>query len=132
MAGKIIAMSKVKQLLQLHKSGTSNRQIAKMLKISRDKVNELIKTANSDPIGIDGLLKLDDPVLDKRLHPGNPAYSDERMDVFLKLLPDFIEKLNMRHVTRYMLWEEYKEEYPNGYSRVQFYFHLKQNLKAPV
>ena len=130
MAGKTIAMSKVKQLLQLHKSGTSNRQIAKMLKISRDKVNELIKTANSDPIGIDGLLKLDDPVLDKRLHPGNPAYSDERMDVFLKLLPDFIEKLNMRHVTRYMLWEEYKEEYPNGYSRAQFYFHLKQNLKA--
>lgn len=40
MAGKIIAMSKVKQLLQLHKSGTSNRQIAKMLKISRDKLQK--------------------------------------------------------------------------------------------
>ena len=51
MAGATIAMSKVKQLLQLHKSGTSNRQIAKMLKISRDKVNELIKIANSDPLG---------------------------------------------------------------------------------
>lgn len=69
-------MSKVKQLVQLHKSGTSNRQIAKMLKISRDKVNELVKTTNSDPIGIEGLLKLDDPALDKRLHPGNPDYSD--------------------------------------------------------
>ena len=130
MAGTTIAMSKVKQLLQLHKSGTSNRQIAKMLKISRDKVNELVRTANSDPIGIDGLLKLDDPTLDKRLHPGNPAYSDERMDVFLKLLPDFIEKLSRRHITRNMLWEEYKEEHPNGYSRAQFYYHLKQNLKA--
>ena len=43
MQGTTIAMSKVKQLLQLHKSGTSNRQTAKMLKISRDKVNEMIK-----------------------------------------------------------------------------------------
>ena len=86
MPGTTIAMSKVKQLLQLHKSGTSKRQIAKMLKISRDKVNELIKTANSNPIGIEGLLKLDDPALDKRLLLGNPAYSDERMDVFLRLL----------------------------------------------
>lgn len=39
-----ISMSKVKKLLQLHKSGTTNRQIAKMLKISRNKVNEMIKT----------------------------------------------------------------------------------------
>lgn len=62
MPGTTIDMRKVKQLLQLHKSGTSNRQIAKMLKICRDKVNEKIKTSNSDPIGIEGLLKLDDPL----------------------------------------------------------------------
>ena len=80
-------------------------------------VNELIKTANSDHIGIKGLLKLDEPALDKRLLPGNPAYSDERMDVFLKPLPHFIEKLSRRHVTLNMLWEEYKEEHSNEYCR---------------
>ena len=37
MAGNIIDMSRIKQLLQLKKLGLSNRQIAKELKISRDK-----------------------------------------------------------------------------------------------
>ena len=37
MAGKTIDMSRIKQLLQLKKLGLSNRQIAKELKISRDK-----------------------------------------------------------------------------------------------
>ena len=68
MAGTSIDMSKVKQLLQLKQSGMSNRQIAKTLGISRDKANEFVKQAESDPLGIEGLLKLDDPVLDKRMH----------------------------------------------------------------
>ena len=56
-------MSKIKQLLHLKKAGVSNRQIAKDLKMSRDKANEYVNRAESDPLGIDGLLKLDDPVL---------------------------------------------------------------------
>ena len=43
MAGTIIDMSKIKQLLQLKKAGISNRQIAKDLKMSRDKANEYIR-----------------------------------------------------------------------------------------
>lgn len=75
MAGTIIDMSKIKQLLHLKKAGVSNRQIAKDLKMSRDKANEYVNRAESDPLGIDGLLQLDDPVLEKRFHPGNPAVS---------------------------------------------------------
>lgn len=54
MAGTSINMSKVKQLLQLKQSGMSNRQIAKMLCISRDKANEFVKQAESDPLGNEG------------------------------------------------------------------------------
>lgn len=130
MAGTIIDMSKIKQLLQLKKSGVTNRQIAKDLKMSRDKANEYAKMAEKDPLGIDGLLKLDDPVLERRFHPGNPAYSDERMETFLKLLPDFVEQLSTKHVTRQLAWEEYKHLHPEGYEKSQFFFHLAQNLKA--
>ena len=42
MAGKTIDMSRIKQLLQLKKLGLSIRQIAKELKISRDKTNEYV------------------------------------------------------------------------------------------
>ena len=93
MAGNIIDMSRIKQLLQLKKLGLSNRQIAKELKISRDKTNEYVRMAELDSLDIDALLRLDDPVLEKRFHPGNPAYSDSRMGTFLELLPDFVEQL---------------------------------------
>ena len=69
-------MSRIKQLLQLKKLGLSNRQIAKELKISRDKTNEYVRMAELDSLDIDALLRLDDPVLEKRFHPGNPAYTD--------------------------------------------------------
>ena len=84
MAGNIIDMSRIKQLLQLKKLGLSNRQIAKELKISRDKTNEYVRMAELDSLDIDALLRLDDPVLEKRFHPGNPAYSDSRMGTFLE------------------------------------------------
>ena len=47
MAGTIIDMSKIKQLLHLKKAGVSNRQIAKDLKMSRDKANEYVNRAES-------------------------------------------------------------------------------------
>lgn len=130
MAGTIIDMSRIKQILQLRRDGVSNRQIARTLGISRDKTNEYIRMAETDPLGIDGLLKLDDPVLERRFHPGNPAYADERMEAFLRLLPDFVEQLSHRHVTRQLVWEEYRREHPDGYGKSQFYFHLAQNLRA--
>ena len=60
MAGKIIDMSRIQQLLQLKKLGLSNRQIAKELKISRDKTNEYVRMAELDSLDIDALLRLDD------------------------------------------------------------------------
>ena len=130
MAGKTIDMSRIKQLLQLKKLGLSNRQIAKELKISRDKTNEYVRMAELDSLDIDALLRLDDPVLEKRFHPGNPAYTDSRMETFLELLPEFVEQLSHKHVTRQLVWEEYKRTHPDGYEKSQFYFHLSQNLKA--
>lgn len=54
MAGTIIDMSKIKQLLHLKKAGISNRQIAKDLKMSRDKANEYVNRAENDPLDIEG------------------------------------------------------------------------------
>lgn len=56
MAGTIIDMSKIKQPLQLKRAGISNRQIARDLGMSRDMVNEYVKRAESDPLGLDGQL----------------------------------------------------------------------------
>lgn len=130
MPGTIIDMSKIKQVLQLSMNGISNHQIAKALSIDKETVNNYISKAKKETLSFKKLIKLDDPVLEHRFHFGNPAYSDERLQTFMELLPFFVEELSNKHVTRYNVWQNYREAYPNGYGRSQFFFHLGQNLEA--
>lgn len=132
MAGKIKDMSLIKQVLQLKERGESNRGIARQLPINKETVGSYMQTIKENGWKIKDLLKLDDPVLEKMLHAGSPAYTDERMEEFLKLLPHYRELLSdpKSHVNRQVLYDEYKASHPQGYSKSQFYFHLKQNLVA--
>ena len=89
--------------------------------------------AEADPLSLDELLKLDDPVLEKRLTDGNPAYTDKRFEDFQSRLPYIAEELadkKRTHVTRHLLWEEYKQDNPNGYGYTQFCFHVSQYVDA--
>ena len=79
MAGKTKEMSKIKQLLLLKKEGVSNRKAAAIVGINKETVNNYVRKALADELGIGGLLKLDDPVLEHRLKGGNAAYSDRRL-----------------------------------------------------
>lgn len=130
MAGIIVRMSKVKQMLLLHQQGISNRKIARELSMDKETVNNYIRKVKSSTITIDELLKLDDPILEGQLFAGSPAYSDPRMSDFLKRLPYFKEQLTKKHITREELWQEYRVKHSNGYAKSQFYYHLKQNLVA--
>ena len=132
MAGKPKDMSLIKQVLQLKKLGDTNREIARKLPINKETVNGYIKLLDANAWSIDSLLAIDDPELDKMFRAGNPAYTDTRMEEFLKNLPYYREQLTSPklHVSRQVLFEEYKASHPNGYGKSQFYFHLKQNLVA--
>jgi len=114
----------------LHDEGKSNREIARMLNINKETVNNYVKTLNEHPSEMEKLLELDDPELERKLHEGNPAYTDERFNEFSSLLPYLQKELGRKHVTRRLLWQEYIEKYPEGYRFTQFCFHLKQNLVA--
>lgn len=60
-------MSQIKQLLLLKKEGVSNRKAAEIVGINKETANNYVRKALADRLGIDGLLKLDDPVLEHRL-----------------------------------------------------------------
>ena len=135
MAGTITDMSKIKQVLIMHKNGTSNRQIAKAVELNKCTVNDYIKKSCSDSFTIDELVKLSDPELESRFFQGNPAYTDNRIKDFLNELPYYKEQLTVKHVTRFLLWEEYMHKHPDGYGKSQFFHHLKQSSvaeKSPV
>lgn len=130
MAGKTTDMSKIKQVLQLHEQGRSNRQISKDLSINKETVNNYVNQYKDDPKKLSELLALEDPEMDARFHNGTPAYTDSRHDTFLSLLPYFRQELGRKHVTRYLIWQEYISKHPDGYRKSQFFFHLAQNLIA--
>jgi len=130
MAGKITEMSTIKQLLRLHESGASNRRIAKTLGLDRGTVTDYIRKLESGGMETEALLELDDPVLEGKFIAGTAAYTDKRFEAFKELLPYFEKELARKHVTRYLLWQEYLSEHPSGYRLTQFCYHLNQHLTA--
>lgn len=130
MAGKVTRMSKIKQILQLHRDGTSNRRIARELGVYKGTVNDYVRKVMQNNLDVNELLKLEDPVLESLLNAGTPAYLDVRFNVFKELLPYLEKELRRCHVTRKLLWQEYIKDHPNGYQYTQFCFHLSQQLAA--
>ena len=106
--------------------------IARQLPINKETVNGYMQIIEANGWKMEDLLQMDDPVLEGMFHAGSPAYTDERMKEFLRLLPYFREQLTNRklHVTRQLLYDEYRKTHPDGYCKSQFYEHLKQNLVA--
>src|SRR5574344_27639 len=132
MAGKTKRMSQVKQILLLLKQERGNKEIARVLEISKNTVKSYRKKIEQSSMSIDELLELDDPVLEARMHAGNPAYLEDRFIYLEPKLDAYIKELKDRksHVTKYILWEEYRQEQPDGYGYTQFCYHLSQHKKA--
>ena len=73
MAGITVEMSTIKQLLQMHQFGYSNRRIARELKLDKGTVNKYINAVKDGNMDIHKLLGTDDPVLDHQFNVGNTA-----------------------------------------------------------
>lgn len=130
MAARSIEMSKLKELIRLHKERVSNRKIGRMLGMDKKTVGKYVGLVDKDPLGLDGLLKLDDPVLEHRYTGGNDAYSEKRFQDLSGRLEYITKELGRTGVTLYLLWEEYRRDFPDGYSYTQFCFHVGQHMKA--
>ena len=131
MAGKIKPMSQVKQILLMHQQGRKIKQIARDLLISKNTVKTYLEKYLSLKYSLDELLKMEDPLLEAKFHAGNPSYKDNsRYETFKLKLDYFAKELKKTGVTRQLLWEEYRQEEPDGYGYTQFCHHLTQQLIA--
>lgn len=121
-------MSKIKQLLRLHKDGASERKISRELKLNRATVKGYLDKLAVHGFDIDELLRLEDPVLESKFISGHAAYLDPRFEQLKELLPAYDKKLNDKKLkyTRLLLWEDYIAKYPLGYRYTQFCHHLRQ------
>ncbi len=130
MAGKPRPMSQIKQLIRLHLSGHSIKAIARTLSISKNTVKSYLNKLASSRLNSHQLLELEDPVLEAEFHAGTAAYKDERYTDLANNLGYIATELKRVGVTKKLLWEEYIQVYPKGYSYSHYCFHLDQQLVA--
>lgn len=137
MAGKPKPMSQIKQLIILNRQGNGVKTIARILDVSKNtvktylfKLDKLLTGKRAEKVTIEILLSLDEPELYTLFHPGNPSYKDSRYDYFKANLEHYQKELEKIGVTRVLLWEEYRQSNPDGYSYSQFCFHLDQQQAA--
>ena len=123
-------MNIIKQVLIRLSHNESIRTIAGSLHINKNTVSRYKAIFEHQDMTIRELVALEDPVLNHRFNGGNPAYCDNRMEVLKPLLPYLAKELTRPHVTMRLLWEEYRQEHPDGYELTQFRYHIRQHLKA--
>jgi len=118
-------MGKIRELLRLHeKCGLSNRQIARALNISRPVVREYLINFKLSGIIYQSITTMSDDevmrVLEKR-----KKESCERYRILSERFPYLVKELKKPGVTLDLLWQEYRKQYPKGYSYPQFCYHFR-------
>jgi len=114
MPGKRISMRKIREILRLkYECGRSNREIGLSCGIGRSTVADHLQRARKAGLSWPLSDTLSDTDLEHKLFPPPVPSGDSR------LFPDFQEvhkELQSRkNVTLNLLWQEYKEQYPDGY-----------------
>jgi len=113
-------MRKIKEVLRLkYQHQLSERQIARSCSISRCAVAEYLRRARQAGIEWPLPKEANDADLEAQLFPVAPPTSAER-----KPPPDFVliheQQRRFKHVTLQQLWQEYKQDHPDGYQYSQF------------
>jgi len=123
MAQKPIVMEQLKQVLQLQADGIGIREIARRVGISRNSVRKYLLLLSDDE-------RLSDPELaDKAYSNDMLALDAERLRQVTVHFSNAGSELSKTGVTRQLLWREYLNEHPDGYSYSRYCHHLKQYLK---
>lgn len=124
-------MQTIRLLIQMLGRQKSQRFIAAELRLSRNTVKQYAGKLISSGLGIDALLGMDDAALASIVYAGYKTHSpDARRLDFEQRIDYFLAELPRRGVTRQLLWEEYKNECPDGYEYSQFSDLLSRHAKV--
>jgi transposase len=115
MAQERTSMRKIKEVLRLHfEACLSQAKIASVARISRYKVQQYIMRYTA--AGLNWPLDLRDDELERRLFSSNIDRNNRPEPDYLYLS----QEIRKPHATLAVLWEEYKEQHPNGYQYSYF------------
>jgi transposase len=117
MPGARLPMHNIRDVLRLTAAGMSSRKIAASLSIGATTVIDCLHRARRAGLAWPLPDEIDDAILEVRLYPPRPTTKEQRP------LPNWAEvhrELKRPGVTLELLWQEYREQYTDGYSYSRF------------
>ena len=126
MAKGRVTMQKLREILRLKQQcNLSNRAIGAALGISHTAVRKHLEASNARGITYHLVAELSDGDLQSLLGTED-AEDDPRLKTIHSNMAYYVRELTRVGVTRHLLWQEYKQTYPEGYGYSQFCLHLQQ------
>jgi transposase len=111
---------KIKEVLRLHALGLSQRQIARSCSVGQATVSEYLKAAETAGLKWSEIADWDDDRLLQAVTPSRQAASPRKHPPE----PDYAalrhELQTNKYVTLQLLWEEYRNQHPDGYRYSRF------------
>lgn len=125
MARKRKPMKQIREILRLFELGFSVRKIARILNISRPVVSDYLKSFQDKQIKYEQITQISNSELAKQLGH-SLLLRNEKYKLLESNFPGYIRELTRTGVTLKLLWQEYREQNPDGFSRSQFCYYFKK------
>ena len=124
MANRPISMSKIRHILRLQAQGRSKLQIAAQTGISRNTLKKYLKEFIDSGLSFEEMDQLSDKDLEDLFVKQEVKPLSTKIETLFKLLPSLDKELKRKGVTRTLLWEEYRQNHPDGFGVSQFKYYL--------
>ena len=121
-------MDQIKSILETYLLTGSVKATARRLLVSKNTVRTYIRKAEKYSKDLSKVLELDEEQVLKLFYSPEAKTDSDREKVFSDQVEYWIKELRRVGVTRYLLWEEYRVEYSDGYGYSQFCERLKREI----
>lgn len=115
-----LPVRKIKEILRLDALGLSQRQIASSCAVGQATVSEYLKAAKVAGLDWTRISDWDEDRVWEALAPSPQAAPDRRRSAEPDYKDLHHELQTNKHVTLQLLWEEYREQHPEGYRYSRF------------
>lgn len=126
MANTTISMSKIRQILRMYHQQRSIMFIAAQTDASRNTVKKYVTSFKSSGFSFQEVDTLNDKELEDFFGKSKEQAPNSRMQAMQRCFPHVDKELKRTGMTRYILWEAYLKEFPEGYQYSQFCFYYNQ------
>lgn len=129
MANKRINMNQIKEIIHLHEQGNlKERGIARALHKSRNSIRKYLSRAKELGFTFEMIKDMNNDQIEQLLYPTEKILG--KYEILRKYFPSFVKRLKERGMTLQILWDEYKEEHPDGLMYSQFCYHYHNWRKS--